>query len=200
MFKKPLILLVLAAACCAAQAQSSPAKKELVARILKVQQAGIEQLARGLAEEPARNLLAHAEQAMGQRVPADKQPAVAKEIDGDVKKYLDDAVPLLRERAVKLAPSTIGTLLEDKFSEDELKQVIGFLESPAYLKYQQLGPEMQKVLVEKVVADARPAMEQKVRALDQALARRLGVSEAPGTAAGSAAAASSAAKAPAKKR
>jgi hypothetical protein len=184
MLKKPLLLLALAGACFAVQAQSTPAKKELIAKILKIQQAGIETLARNLAEEPAVNLLAAAERSLPQRVAADKQEAVMKEVHGDIKKYLDDAVPMVKDRAVKLAPASVGTLLEQKFSEDELKQVLAFLQSPAYVKYQQLGPDMQKVLVEKLVADARPSMEPKVRALENSIAKRLGVPQAAASAPG----------------
>ena len=66
-------------------------------------------------------------QAAGQRaaaqVPADKREAIGKAIEADVKKYVEEATPLVRERAVKLAPSTIGAVLEEKFTEDELKQL-----------------------------------------------------------------------------
>ncbi len=40
-------------------------------------------------------------------------------------------MPIVRERAIKLAPATIGVALETKMSEDELKQVLAWLESPA---------------------------------------------------------------------
>jgi hypothetical protein len=37
----------------------------------------------------------------------------------------------VRERALALAPGTIGVLLTERFSEDELKQIVASLESPA---------------------------------------------------------------------
>lgn len=175
MLKKSLFLLALACAFGAAQAQSTPGKKEAVARILKVQQAGIETIARNLAEQPAVELLAAAERSLPQRVAADKQQAVIKDIQADTKKYLDEAVPLVQGRAVKLAPTTIGTLLEEKFTEEELKQIASILESPAYVKFQQFSPDMQKVLVEKVIAETRSAIEPKVRTLESSIGKRLGV-------------------------
>jgi len=175
MLKKHLILIALLGACVAAQAQSTPGKKDAVARILKVQQAGIESIARNLAEQPAVELLAAAERSLPQRVAADKHEAVIKEIQADTKKYLDEAVPLVRERALKLAPSSIGALLEEKFTEEELKQIATILESPAYVKFQQVSPELQKVLVEKVVAETRSTIEPKVRSLEASIGKRLGV-------------------------
>lgn len=183
--KKFLFALALLAAV-GAQAQSTPAKKELVVRILKQQQPGIEAMARNLAEQPAAEMMDRAGAALPARVAADKREAVAQEIQADVKKYLDDATPLIQGRAVKLAPTTIGALLEEKFSEDELKQVLAIIESPVYNKFQQLGGDMQKVLVEKLVADTRAAIEPKVQALEQAIAKRLGITTpakaAPGAA------------------
>jgi hypothetical protein len=38
-----------------------------------------------------------------------------------------------------------------------------------------MGEEMQQQLIEKLVADTRPTIEPKVRALEQTVARRLGV-------------------------
>ena len=203
MLKKPLLqrltLLPAALLCLAVTAQaqtpSSPAKKELVARILKLQQPGIEGMARNIAEQPAAEMMDRASMALPARVAADKRDAVAREIQADAKKYVDEAVPLVTGRAVKLAPSTIGALLEEKFSEDELKQVVAIIESPAYNKFQQLGGEMQKVLVEKLVVDTRGQIEPKVKALEQSIAKRLGITAPP---AGAAAPAAPAARPPAR--
>jgi hypothetical protein len=167
-----LTLLVLATG---AQAQSTPAKKELVAKVLLLQQGAVEQAAQSLAERPAAQLMQQAGMALQSQVPADKRDAVAKEIQADVKKYADEVIPMVRERAVKLAPSTVGALLEEKFSEDELKQLIAIIESPVNRKFLQLGGEMQKVLLDKLVAETQGAVEPKLRALEQSVGKRLGL-------------------------
>ena len=180
MFKKSILIIALAlSGATAVHAQSTPAKKELAGRILKLQQPSIEAMARALVEQPALELLNNAAGALPNRVAKDKQEAVAKEIQGDVEKYLAETVPLVQARAVKLGPTSIGTLLEEKLTEDELKQVVAILESPAFAKFQRLGDDMQKVLVDKVVADTRPTVEPKVRSLEQTVAKRLGVTSAP---------------------
>lgn len=181
MFKPHLIAIavVLSAAGASSFAQnapaSSPAKKELVARILKVQQPGIENMARGLVEQPAVEIMGSAANVLPSRVPREKQEAVYKDIQGDVQKFLDENVPTVQKRAVALAPQTVGSLLEEKFSEDELKQIAATLESPVFVKFQQLGGDMQRVLAEKLVPDTKPSVEPKVRALEQTVAKRLGI-------------------------
>lgn len=178
MLKKTLIAVALGVAL-AAQAQApaaaSPAKKDLVARILKQQQAGIENIARSLVEQPAIELMGNAASALPGRIAKDKQETVAKEIQADVQKYLDDAVPLVQARAVKIAPASIGAMLEEKFTEDELKQLASIVESPVYGRFQRMGDEMQKALADKLVADTRGTIEPKVRALEQTVGKRLGV-------------------------
>ena len=175
MQKKLLLAAIILLPVFAAQAQSTPDKKANVARILKIQQPDFEALGRAMAERPALAMLDQAGVVLQTRVPPEKREAIGKEIQADVKKYLDEAVPLVRDRAVKIGPSTVGTLLEEKFTEDELKQLVTFLESSTYLKYQQFGGDMQKVLLEKLLADTRGTIEPKVKALDQMVAKRMGI-------------------------
>jgi hypothetical protein len=169
----------------AASATATPAKKELVQKVLSLQQGSVEGLARALAEQPAMQVLQLVGPQIQNRVPADKREALARDIQSDARKYVDEAFPLVRERALKLAPTVVGPLLEEKFTEDELKTLAAFLESPAIRKYQQLAPEMQRALADKLVADSKPTIEPKVRALEQSVSRRLDAALAGPAAAGS---------------
>ncbi len=162
-------------------APATGGKKALVAKVLELQKPGIEAMARQLAEQPAAQMLQQAGAAL-QRVPADKRDALAKELEADARKYSDETTPLVRDRALKLAPETIGTVLEEKMSEAELKQIIAMLESPAVKKYNSLLGEMQRSLVGKVVAETRPLVDPKVRALEQTMSRRLNAAAAPASA------------------
>jgi hypothetical protein len=166
---------VAALVCSAALAHAqSTAKKELVQKLLLQQQAALENVARGLVEQPAAQMMQLAGRALQSDVPADKREAVAKSIEADVKKYVDEALPLVKDRAIKAAPSTIGVALEEKFSEDELKQLMAWFDSPVNKKYQAMSVEMQKTFVQKVVADSRPLIEPKIQALDAKVRSTLG--------------------------
>jgi hypothetical protein len=144
---------------------SSPAKKELVQKILQLQQAEIEQVARNIVERPAAQMMQEAGLAMQRQVPPEKREAMAKAIEAEVKKYVDESYPLVRERAVRLAPSTLGAALEEKFTEDELKQLLAWVESPVNKKFQQLGPA-RNAFVQKVLSESVAAVDPKVAALD----------------------------------
>jgi hypothetical protein len=193
-------LLSTVAATAMAQGAVSPAKKELVQKVLTLQQPGIEGIGSALANQTATQVLQVAGQAMG-RVPPEKREALGAELQAEVKKFFDDIAPVLRAAALKSAPSTIGASLEEKFSEDELKVLIGWLESPVSKKYQQMSGEMQQALGQKVVADTRPQVEPKLKALEGVMGSKLraAVGEPAAAASGAAKPAAPRASGPAKK-
>ena len=156
----------------AASAQAT--KKELVLKILQMQQMEIESVARSIVERPAAQMMQEAGLAMQRQVAPDKREAMGRAIEAEVKKYVDESYPLVRERAIRLAPSTLGVALEEKFNEDELKQVLAWLESPVNKKFQQLAPA-RNAFVQKVLAESIAAVDPKVGALDARIRVILGV-------------------------
>ena len=167
-----------------AQTTGSPAKTALIAKILEAQQGGIDQLARQLVEQPGVQLLQRAGAVVQSRVPADQRQALAKELQDDVRQYIASTYPGVRERAKTLAPLTIGPVLEQQMTEAELREVLAVFESASWRKFQGLAPDMQKALGEKLVADVKPQVETSLKALDQAMAKRLGTSPPPPGASG----------------
>jgi uncharacterized protein len=151
---------------------SSPAKKELVQRALQLQQPGIEAVGAALANQTASQVMQMAGQALT-RVPEDKRRTVGAELEAEVRKFQSDVTPLLRASAVKWAPSTLGVSLDEKFSEEELKSLIAWLESPVSRKYQQLSNESLPALSQKMIAETRPQVEPKLKALEQSMAAKL---------------------------
>ena len=185
---------------CAAQASAaatpvSAAKKELVQKLLTLQQSSYEGLARTLTEQPVSLMGQQASAILQSRVAPEKREAVAKEIQAEFQKYGSEVGPMVRDRTLKAAPGTIGPILEEKLTEDELKQTIAALESPGFKKFMQLGGEMQRALGQKMVAELQPSIDPKLKALEQAVTQKLnavasGAASAPKVAAAPKAAAS----------
>ena len=149
-------------------------------------------MARNLIEQPAMQLTQAAGRAL-QQVPADKRDAAGKSVDADVRKFVDEAVPIARDHAVKLAPSTIGAVLEEKFTDDEIKQLIAWFDSPVSRKFSSLGPEIQGNFSQKLIVETRPLLEPRLQALEVKVRADLGLS-APAPGASTAAAAPAPAK------
>ncbi len=197
---KPLVTVTALALLLAGlvHAQTPSTKKDLVAKIMQLQQPGLEGLARQLVEQPALLMMQQVGGAL-QRMPAERREALAADIQADARKYVDEAFPLVRDKALKVAPLVIAPALEERFSEDELKQIIATLESPVLKRFQGTMAELQRPLTEKMVADSRSQIEPKVLALQEATAKRLGVSP-PNSAASAARAAPGGGASGAKKR
>jgi hypothetical protein len=176
---KKWCLVSLVWVCGVVGAQTSSTKSDLVAKVLTLQQTAIEQTAQALVERPALQMMQQAGAALQTQVAPEKREAVAKEIQADLKKYVDEVGPLVRQKAVKLAPSTVGALLDQRFSEDELKQLIAIIESPVNRKFLQMGGELQKALADKLIAETQAAVEPKVKALEQAMVKHLGLPATP---------------------
>jgi hypothetical protein len=206
--KKSLMIALLAgAAVTQAQAQVTPqapaaapapvaapsaAKKALLDRLVALQQPGLESMARGLAEQPLRQLMGAAQQALP-RVPEDKREAAISKIEGLAKQYADDVGPLAKEKAAKLGQTALLPMLNERFSEDELRALLVALEAPAYKKYQAALPELGNAFTQQLVTELRPSLEPKLKTLEQQVASTLGLpanGEAPAKGKAPAAAAS----------
>ena len=179
--------LIMVSASHLAHAQSTPAtapapsaaKKELIAKILKIQQSGIEAMSADMAQEPALQMLERAAAVLQARVAPEKREATIKGVQADAKKYMEKTVPMVRSRALALAPDTVGAVLNLRLTEDELRKVIAILESPEYIKFQQLSGEMQQTLQAKLVADTRTGVETNLKALEADLTARLNAAASP---------------------
>ena len=175
MWQAVMVAIAIAVGAGSAQAQT---KKELIAKLMQLQQPGIENIGRAIAGQTSQRVLQAAGQALP-RVAADKREAVGKDVQADVKKFYDEIEPILRKRATDLAPATLAPVYEEKFNEDELKIVIAWLESPVSKKFQQVDGEIANTLAQKVVADTRGTVETRLKTLETSLAKKLGVTPPP---------------------
>lgn len=176
------LALSLALAAGTASADPSPAKKALIDRIVVLQQQG---LAEGLATNIIQGPLAQLTQAGRgalQQLPAEKREATAKAMDADLKKFLDENVPYLKDKISKAVPSTASALLDERFNEDELKQILAWAESPVSQKFGLASVELQKAVAQKVMTEAGPTLDGRLKNLQASMAKQLGLQAPPAAA------------------
>jgi hypothetical protein len=210
--KQRLIGLALVAATSLVQAQAtaipgaptSAAKKEMITRLLAIQQPALESMTRDLIERPARQMMAAAEEALEVRVAPEKRPEAVKKIQDLLNKYREETTPLIKDRASRIGQSSLGPIFEEKYTEEELKQLLASLEAPAYKKFQASLNELTSAYAQAVVKDLEPTVQPKVKSLEQGVAAALGVTAqgaaAPGAAKPAPKAAAPAASKPAAKK
>ncbi|WP_431052116.1 DUF2059 domain-containing protein [Roseateles sp. L2-2] len=170
----------------AQKADSPQSKKDVIAKILKIQQPAIEALTMGVLSRPVNELAAKAAPAL-RNVPEAKREATAKQIDADLRKFLEDNAKPLVDKGMKLAPSTMGVALDEKFTEDELKQLLAWLESPVSKKFAESSQELQSLYTKKLIDDNGKQLDEKFTALQQNVAKQLGLDAGPPPAGGASA-------------
>jgi hypothetical protein len=152
-------------------AQSTDAKAKLVDKILTLWHP--EEVVLVMVQRPATDALQQARIALQGRVSVEKRDATMREIAPDVQKYIDEATPIARDNAKKAIPGTVGAMLMQQFTEDELKQLIALLESPVKKKFEQMVPQMERALGEKVSAESRAVIDPKLKEMTQAVGMKL---------------------------
>ncbi|MBV8036631.1 DUF2059 domain-containing protein [Roseateles sp.] len=175
------LALALALTAGTALAEPSPAKKTLIDKIVAQQQGLAEGLTANIIQGPLSQLTLAGRAALMQ-LPADKREATAKAMDGELKKFVDENVPYLRDKIAKAVPSTASALLDERFNEDELKQILAWAESPVSQKFGLANVELQKAVAQKVMAEAGPTLDGRFKALNASVAKHLGA-PAPGASA-----------------
>jgi len=168
------LALALALSAGSSMAEPSPAKKALIDRIVALQQQGAENMANGLVQAPLSQL---AQQLRGviQQVPAEKREATAKALEAELKKFAEENVPYLKDKISKAVPGTTSALLDERFNEDELKQIVAWAESPVSQKFGMANAELQKAIAQKVMGESGPTLEGRFKTLQGNLAKQLGV-------------------------
>ncbi len=169
------LALALALATSSVLAQPSASKKALIDKIVALQQQGLsETMARSIVQQPLGPLMQGAGAAL-QQVPADKREATGKAMEADIKKFVDDNVAFLKDKFNKAMPATASALLDERFNEDELKQVLAWAESPVSQKFGMANAELQQAVAQKVMTEAGPTLEGRRKTLQANLAKQLGL-------------------------
>ena len=125
-----------------------PAKQALVQRVLD--KMGLDAVGLQMLQMPVADLLRQSRVVVQSRVPADKQDATMKDITAEATKFVDQETPALRTSTHASVQSSVAPLLAQKFSEDELKQLAGILESPVLAKFEGVLPELKRAVGENV--------------------------------------------------
>ncbi|NEX64052.1 DUF2059 domain-containing protein [Noviherbaspirillum galbum] len=168
---RPVIAAIALTVAGAALADAPQSKQDLVNRVMELWR--MDAVGQAMLQEPVAEAVQQARAVLQGRAPADRRDAAMRDIAEDAKRFLQETTPIVTKSTEKLGPATLSPLLAERFSEDELRQIIAILESPVKTKFEALVPEMRKSLGEKVAADTREAIDPKLKDLTQRIGVRL---------------------------
>lgn len=174
--------IAILALCCAGAGQAvtpaAPASHaELVARVLQLW--NIDSIGQSMLQVPVSDAIQQARAMLQGRAAPERRDAAMTDIVGEARKFMDEATPIARASADKLIPTTIAPMLAERFTDEELRQMIAILESPVKKKFEAMLPEMQRRLGESVAADTRAVIDPKLQGLKERIGLRLRTAVTP---------------------
>ncbi|NQW93511.1 MAG: DUF2059 domain-containing protein, partial [Polaromonas sp.] len=160
----------------------------------------LERLIGQLAESSSQDLV----QSWGVKLRADVPRAqiekAAENLNVELKKYNDDVSKIIKNKVNKASADSLIPVYMERFSLDELKQLVAFFESPAVKKYQLAAPELGNVFVNQLIMETRADVSARAKIFDDAATKIVGSApKAPAPAATAPAAAPDKSKPAAKK-
>ena len=183
--KLPLALLFVAACAASTGANAQDAKKALATKLAQMQaKTDGAAMANQLTADAVQLPLSTWSQRLDESVPPARQKDVRDKLDVELKKFADNTHKAIDAQVSKAAESALVPLFMDKLSEDEMKTIIAYMESPAAVKFQSLSADAGNAWAQKVIDATRPTVEANVKSFDATASKIVGVpAAAPGGAA-----------------
>ena len=173
---------VLFVAICAVStgANAQDAKKALATKLAQMQaKSDGASMANQLTADAVQLPLATWSQRLDESVPPARQKDVRDKLDVELKKFADNTHKTIETQVNKAAESALVPLFMDKLSEDEMKTVITYMESPAAVKFQSLSADAGNAWAQKVIDATRPTVEANVKSFDAAATKIVGAPATP---------------------
>ena len=143
--KLPLALLFVAACAASTGAMAQDSKKVLATKLAQMQaKSDGATMANQLTAEAVQLPLSTWSQRLDESVPPARQKDVRDKLDVELKKFADNTHKAIDAQVSKAAESALVPLFMDKLSEDEMKTIIAYMESPAAVKFQSLSADAGK--------------------------------------------------------
>jgi uncharacterized protein len=165
-----------------ALAQSADPKVEWATKVVALQQGPeLDRLVQQLSGGATQELIASWGPKLEASVPKAKQQKASEDLNAELKKYSDDANKLISKQVTKVSAETLVPAYTEKFTLEELKQLVAFFESPAIKKYQSTAPELGNIFVQKLIEASRTDVVARAKQFDDVAVKIVGSSPAPAT-------------------
>ncbi len=162
------------------QAQSTDPKLEWAAKVVTLQQGPeLERLVGQLADGATQEVLQNWGPRLQSDVPKAKLQQATDDLNTELKKYYSDVSNAINSKVAKVSADALIPAYMERFTLDELKQLVAFFESPAIRKYQGSAPELGNLFVKQLIEATRADVTARVRQFDDAATKIVGAAPAP---------------------
>ena len=163
-------------------AQTADPKLEWATKAVALQQGPeLERLIGQLADSATQDILQNWGPKLQSDVPPAKMEQAKERLNIELKKYFDDVSTTINGKAGKVSANALIPAYMERFTLDELKQLVAFFESPAIKKYQSAAPELGSLFVKQLIEETRSDVIVRSRQFDDAATKIIGTAPAPRT-------------------
>ena len=163
-------------------AQTADPKLEWATKAVALQQGPeLERLIGQLADSATQDILQNWGPKLQSDVPPAKMEQAKESLNTELKKYFDDVSTTINGKAGKVSANALIPAYMERFTLDELKQLVAFFESPAIKKYQSAAPELGSLFVKQLIEETRSDIIVRTRQFDDAATKIIGTAPAPRT-------------------
>jgi uncharacterized protein len=160
-------------------AQTADAKRPLAVRAVAAQEGPeMDRMLAQLADSATQQMIGNWDERVA-GLPAAKQQGAIAALDAELKKFNDDTLKLITAQAPKARNEVLVSAYAERFSQDELKQLVALLEAPVFKKYQTTAPELGNLFVKAIVDGTRDQVTARSKVFDAAAAKIVGVPASP---------------------
>ncbi len=161
----------------------SDSKRALATKLAQIQaKADSAALAGQLTDSAVGPVLSGWSQRLDETVPPARQKDVRDKLDVELKKFAENTYKTVEAQTGKAAEAALVPIFMEKLSEDELKTIITYLESPVSAKFQALGPDATNAWAKRVIDATKPAVEAGAKNFDSAATRIVNAAAGSGAA------------------
>ena len=110
-------------------------------------------------------------QRLDETVPPARQKEVRDKLDVELKKFADSTHKSIEAQVGKAAEAAMVPIFMEKLSEEEMKTIIAYMESPASAKLQALGADATDAWAKRIIDSTRSQVEASAKTFESAADR-----------------------------
>lgn len=156
-------------------AQNADSKLEWATKAVALQQGPeLDRLIGQLAESSSQDVVQSWGVKLRANVPETRQEKAAESLNVELQKYNNDVSKIIKNKVSKASADSLISAYIERFSLDELKQLVAFFESPAVKKYQAAAPALGSIFVNQLVMETRADVAARAKQFDEAATKIVG--------------------------
>jgi hypothetical protein len=162
-----------------AQAQTADPKLEWAKKVVALQQGpDLDALVGQLVNGAAQDLVATWTERFETTVPKARQAKASEDINAELAKFAADANKIITAKVGQANSEALVPMYMEKFTADELRQLVAFFESPVVNKYKAATPDLVGGFVKKLVDVTQTDIQARAKQFDSAAEKIVGTAPA----------------------